>query len=69
MQMPVPSSYNDITTSSVLRDHVGPVWYEKTFFVPSSWRDERIFLRFGSINYLAEIVCFSIVVSFTKSSS
>ncbi|XP_014212257.1 beta-glucuronidase [Copidosoma floridanum] len=55
MQMPVPSSYNDITTSSELRDYVGPVWYEKTFFVPQSWRDKRVFLRFGSVNYLAQV--------------
>lgn len=56
MQMPVPSSYNDITTSKALRDHVGPVWYEKTFFIPASWQYKRVFLRFGSVNYLAEVV-------------
>ncbi|XP_031779586.1 beta-glucuronidase isoform X1 [Nasonia vitripennis] len=55
MQMPVPSSYNDITTSKALRDHVGPVWYEKTFFIPASWQYKRVFLRFGSVNYLAEV--------------
>ncbi|KAJ8681401.1 hypothetical protein QAD02_017188 [Eretmocerus hayati] len=55
MQMPVPSSYNDITTSKALRDHVGPVWYEKSFFIPSSWCNKRVFLRFGSVNYLAEV--------------
>lgn len=53
MQMPVPSSYNDITTSSDLRDYVGPVWYERTFFVPSAWSDLKVFLRFGSVNYHA----------------
>ena len=56
MQMPVPSSYNDLTTSSELRDHVGPVWYERTFFVPASWAERRVFLRFGSVNYLAQVV-------------
>ncbi|XP_058802682.1 beta-glucuronidase-like [Phymastichus coffea] len=55
MKMPVPSSYNDITTSRVLRDHVGPVWYERSFFVPASWRSKRVFVRFGSVNYLAEV--------------
>ncbi|GAB1861324.1 Beta-glucuronidase [Camponotus japonicus] len=55
MKMPVPSSYNDITTSRNLRDHVGAVWYQRTFFVPSSWRDQRIFVRFGSVNYLAQV--------------
>lgn len=55
MQMPVPSSYNDITTSRDLRDHVGAVWYQRTFFVPSSWREQRVFVRFGSVNYLAQV--------------
>ena len=54
--MPVPSSYNDITTSRELRDHVGAVWYEKSFFVPMSWREQRVFVRFGSVNYLAQVV-------------
>lgn len=55
MKMPVPSSYNDITTSRNLRDHVGAVWYQRTFFVPPSWRDQRVFVRFGSVNYLAQV--------------
>ncbi|XP_077273342.1 beta-glucuronidase isoform X5 [Temnothorax americanus] len=55
MKMPVPSSYNDITTSRNLRDHVGAVWYQKTFFVPFSWRDQRVFVRFGSVHYLAQV--------------
>ncbi|XP_015597395.1 beta-glucuronidase isoform X2 [Cephus cinctus] len=55
IQMPVPSSYNDIPTSSAIRDHVGAVWYEKTFFVATSWIDQRVFLRFGSVNYLAQV--------------
>lgn len=56
MKMPVPSSYNDITTSKELRDHVGAAWYERTFFVPFSWSDQRVFVRFGSVNYLAQVV-------------
>lgn len=55
IQMPVPSSYNDITTSRELRDHVGAVWYQRTFFVPASWREQRVFVRFGSVNYLAQV--------------
>ncbi|KAK2719947.1 beta-glucuronidase-like isoform X2 [Artemia franciscana] len=50
--MPVPSSYNDITQNATIRDYVGWVWYERTFFVPARWRGEqRVFLRFGSANY------------------
>ncbi|XP_011697202.1 PREDICTED: beta-glucuronidase isoform X1 [Wasmannia auropunctata] len=55
MKMPVPSSYNDITTSRNLRDHVGAVWYQRTFFVPFSWRDQRVFVRFSSVHYLAQV--------------
>ncbi|XP_037713221.1 beta-glucuronidase-like [Drosophila subpulchrella] len=54
--MAVPASYNDITVSRSLRDHVGPVWYERSFFVPSSWdRRLRTWLRFGSVHYRAEV--------------
>ena len=34
MQMPVPSSYNDIGISTSLRDLLGYVWYERQFKVP-----------------------------------
>lgn len=55
--MPVPSSYNDITEDKSLREHVGVVWYERTFFVPQSWKDERlrVWIRFGSVHYLAHV--------------
>lgn len=55
MNMPVPSSYNDIYVDDKLRDHVGTVWYEKKFFVPKSWRDEKVWLRFGSVHYEAYV--------------
>ena len=47
--MPVPASYNDITQDANLRDHIGDVWYEKMFFVPPSWKDKNVLLRFGSV--------------------
>ncbi|XP_037709618.1 beta-glucuronidase [Drosophila subpulchrella] len=53
--MPVPASYNDITTDN-LRDHVGTVWYERTFFVPRSWEgNQRTWLRFSSVHYSAVV--------------
>lgn len=55
INMPVPSSYNDITEDQKLRDHVGTVWYEKKFFVPKSWRGERVWIRFGSVHYEAYV--------------
>ncbi|MFP3937330.1 MAG: beta-glucuronidase [Phycisphaerae bacterium] len=54
-EMPVPSSYNDITQDAELRDLVGTVWYERDFFVPGSWRDMRVALRFGSATHHAVV--------------
>lgn len=55
--MPVPSSYNDITQDINLRDHVGLVWYDRNFFVPRSWsNNSRVFLRFSSVSYAAQVV-------------
>ena len=54
--MPVPSSFNDIGTSSSLRDLIGLVWYERDVILPQSWhQDKRIFLRFGSVHYAAHV--------------
>lgn len=51
--MPVPASYNDITTDKSLRDHIGWVWYEREFSVPTDWVDKRLTLRFGSVTHHA----------------
>ncbi|HHV80219.1 TPA: beta-glucuronidase [bacterium] len=51
--MPVPSSYNDVTQDISIRDHIGYVWYEREFFVPSSWKDKRIFIRIGSASHFS----------------
>lgn len=53
MMMPVPASYNDITQDAGIRDHIGEVWYEKTFFVPASWKDRRVVVRVGSATHKA----------------
>ncbi|XP_050307310.1 beta-glucuronidase-like isoform X2 [Anthonomus grandis grandis] len=56
IKMPVPSSYNDITTDWRLRDHVGLVWYDRTFFVPKFWSEiGRVWLRFEAVNYAAQV--------------
>ena len=51
--MPVPASYNDITQDTRLRDFVGWVWYDREFWLPSSWQSgrTRIMLRFESAHY------------------
>jgi beta-glucuronidase len=53
--MPVPSSYNDITQDPAVRDHIGDVWYERSFIVPDSWRNNRIFVRFGSMTHSGDV--------------
>jgi beta-glucuronidase len=49
--MPVPSSFNDITQSREIRDYAGWVWYDLSFFVPNSWQQKSVTLRFGSVHY------------------
>ena len=53
MDMPVPSSYNDISTDAGLRDHAGWVWYDREFFVPQGWdpAEVEVRVRFGSVHY------------------
>eukprot|EP01120_Amphizonella_sp_Union-15-10_P012278 TRINITY_DN5425_c0_g1_i1.p1 TRINITY_DN5425_c0_g1~~TRINITY_DN5425_c0_g1_i1.p1 ORF type:complete len:614 (+),score=93.28 TRINITY_DN5425_c0_g1_i1:58-1899(+) len=51
IDMPVPSSYNDITQDPSIRDHIGWVWYETEVWVPKSWSNQRIILRFESAHY------------------
>lgn len=55
--MPVPASYNDITESQRLADHIGTVWYDRRFFVSTSWANNtRVWIRFGSVHYEAQVV-------------
>lgn len=65
IDMPVPSSYNDITQDVKIRDHIGWAWYQRSFFVPKTWKAQRVSLRFGSVNYHAIVV--SSTVRYEKS--
>ncbi|NOX61302.1 MAG: beta-glucuronidase [Chloroflexi bacterium] len=48
-----PGSWNEQILG--LRDYLGPVWYQTRFFRPKSFGEEcQIFLRFGSVDYLAD---------------
>lgn len=31
------------------------MWYKRTLDIPASWRDERIFLCFGAVDYIAKV--------------
>src|SRR5689334_17285872 len=48
----VPASWNDQFNER--RDYLGTAWYQTTFALPWGWRGQRIFVRFNSVNYLAE---------------
>jgi len=49
----VPGSWNDQVEG--MHNYLGLAWYETDVYVPSSWRNERIFLRFNSANYMAQV--------------
>lgn len=49
----VPGSWNDQFTDS--RDYLGYAWYEKDTYIPAAWKNERIFIRVGSANYMAKV--------------
>jgi beta-glucuronidase len=60
--MPVPASYNDIGSDKTLRDHVGPVWYQRNFFVSKSWEGQKVWIRFSSVCRAAEVVSSKLLV-------
>jgi beta-glucuronidase len=49
----VPASWNE--QFAELRDYLGTVWYQTRFEVPGRIEAHRDFLRFGSVNYLADV--------------
>jgi len=49
----VPASWNDQFEDG--RDFLGPSWYQSNFHVPEGWKGQRVFLRFNSVNYLADV--------------
>lgn len=55
MEMPVPSSFNDITPDIQLRDYMGDVWYERQLVVPARLEGQRVCLRFGSAEHRAVV--------------
>jgi len=49
----VPASWNEQLADH--RDYLGPAWYQTEFDLPWGWAEKRIVLRFGSVNYLAQV--------------
>lgn len=55
MNMPVPSSYNDLTEDAKLRDYAGWVMYERDLAVPKVLKNRRVMLRFDAVTHEANI--------------
>ncbi|ETS74961.1 hypothetical protein PFICI_13445 [Pestalotiopsis fici W106-1] len=55
LQVPVPSSYNDIFVDAKIRDHVGWVVYQRDAIVPHTWSLERYCLRFDAATHVARV--------------
>ncbi|XP_013003707.1 beta-glucuronidase isoform X2 [Cavia porcellus] len=56
LDMPVPSSFNDVGQDGQLRNFVGWVWYEREVVLPERWTQDlrtRVVLRIGSAHYYA----------------
>jgi len=49
----VPASWNDLFEDT--RDFLGPGWYQTHFNRPWGWEMQKVFIRFNSVNYLAEV--------------
>lgn len=58
LDMPVPSSFNDITQEPELRNFIGWVWYEQEAVLPQRWTQDtrtRVVLRVNSAHYYAVV--------------
>ncbi len=49
----VPASWNEQFADD--RDNLGPGWYQMRFNRPWGYQEKRLQLRFGSVNYLADV--------------
>lgn len=55
----VPSCWEEIE-----EDYEGVAWYSRTFTVPANWQDKCVRLKFGAVNYVAEVWLNDRVVGF-----
>ncbi len=54
-EVAVPASVNEQFADRAAYLNMDWLWYFRTFTVPASWEGRRLFLRFGSANYRAEV--------------
>ena len=52
-EIAVPGSWND--QFDYTHDYLGPAWYQTRFDLPWNLEGKNLFLRFGSVNYLAQV--------------
>ncbi|MFV0255697.1 MAG: sugar-binding domain-containing protein, partial [Erysipelotrichaceae bacterium] len=55
LNMPVPSSYNEIPSDFDIRNHQGWVWYERDLVIQEDLLEERLLVRFGSATHKARL--------------
>lgn len=51
----VPGSFNDLYVEEEFRAWQGGMWYARRFAMPAVLRGQRLVLRFGSVNYRADV--------------
>ncbi len=54
-EIAVPGSINEQLMDRELYHNMDWVWYFRTFSVSPAWSGRRLFLRFGAVNYRAEV--------------
>lgn len=55
LEAAVPASYNDLFVDPRIRNHVGWVWYQRTFRVPRGWEGERILIRVDAATHEGKV--------------
>lgn len=55
LEAAVPASYNDLFVDAQIRNHVGWVWYQRTFRVPRGWDGERILIRIDAATHEGKV--------------
>ncbi|MFQ5603030.1 MAG: beta-glucuronidase [bacterium] len=51
----VPGSWNEQLAEMGLMNYIGTVWYSKDFFIPDHFINQRIFIRFGSVDFGCQV--------------
>ena len=55
IDMPVPSSFQDLFTDKKLKEYTGDVWYQKDFYLDESFKDKDIDIRFFAATHRATV--------------